>query len=255
MANVDLIAASHQSFIGSYRLLAEHAAAGAVYDMHDVFAFTTGAKASIFNGCIALDDATEEAFGGAVEWLLRQSVPCRVWIHAPAADRLAGVARAYHLVRQEDPYPGMALHPIPEPPPVPPGITLEVVEEKGEACLFEVYEKIGRSVAAAERLFGPEFRTDPDVRMFCARLDGEPVGTSIAIRTGDVGGVYAVGTAKSARKRGVGTASTWATIDAAHDWGCHTVVLQSSHMALSIYRRMGFEVVAPYVTFVPQAQA
>lgn len=254
MPDVDLIAASHQNFIGSYRILAEHAEAGAAYDLHDVFAFTTGADASIFNGCIALDEASEEAFGGALEWLLRRDVPCRVWIHAPAAERLDGVARAYHLDRQEDPYPGMALHPIPEPPPVPGDIALEVVEDGGEACLFEVYEKIGMSAATVRELFGAGFRTDEDVRMFCGRLEGEPVGTSIAIRTGDVGGVYAVGTAKTARQRGMGTAATWAAIDAVRDWGCHTVVLQSSNMALSIYRRMGFDVVARYVTYLPRAQ-
>lgn len=250
MPDVDLIQASHQNFIGSYRLLAKHAAAGAVYDMHDVFAFTTGANASIFNGCIALDDASEEAFGGGLEWLLGREVPCRVWIHAPAAARLGGVATAYGLVRHEDPHPGMALHPVPEPPPTREDIELEVIEEKGDACLFEVYEKIGLSADTVRQLFGAGFRTDPDVRMFCGRLDGEPVGTSIALRTEDVGGVYAVGTAKTARHRGVGTAATWAAIDAARDWGCHTVVLQSSNMALSIYRRMGFEVVAPYVTYV-----
>lgn len=255
MTDVDLTTASHQSFIGSYRVLAEHVSAGAVYDMHDVFAFKTGARAPIFNGCIALDDASEEAFGAGLDWLLRQDVPCSVWIHAPAADRLDGVARAYHLVRRDEPYPGMALHPIPEPPPVPGDIAIELVEENGEACLYAAHAKFGRSPEDVDRFFGPEFRGDPDVRMFCIRLDGEPVGTSIAIRTGDVGGVYAVGTAKEARKRGVGTAATWAAIDAARDWGCHTVVLQSSTMALSIYRRMGFEVVAPYVTYVPEAQA
>lgn len=255
MPDADLIAASHQNFIGSYRLLAKHVTAGAVCDLHDVFAFATGARSSIFNGCIVLDGASEDGFGAGLAWLLEREVPCSVWIHAPVVERLGGVATAYGLVRQEDPYPGMALHPIPDSPPMGEGVTVEVVDAKSAACLYEVQEAFGRSAETVEALFGPGFRDDSDVRMFCVRLDGEAVGSSIAIRTGDVGGVYAVGTVKSARKRGVGTAATWAAIGAARAWGCRTVVLQSSKMAISIYRRMGFEVVAPYVTYLRPSTA
>lgn len=251
MTSAELISASHRNFIGSYRLLADRTNGGAFYEGHGVCAFATGVRASIFNGCIAFEDASEEGFAGALGWLLQRDLPCRVWVHEPAVERLGHVAFAFGLSLQNEPYPGMALHPIPEPPHPPEGISLDVVAGEGMAALLEVHAKIGVSEATVEKLFGRSFRTDPDVRMFCGRLHGEPVGTSLAIRTGDVAGVYAVGTAKSARKRGVGTATTWAAVDAARTWGCRAVVLQSSIMGLSIYRAMGFGVVARYATFRP----
>lgn len=254
MEDVDPIAASHQNLIGSYRLLVDHVEAGACYEGHGVFAFATGVPHSMFNGCIALDAASEEAFGSALGWLLRRELPCHVWVHEPAAERLGGVARAFGLVRREHPHPGMALHPIPEPPTTPADVTIDLVGEEDEADLA-IYAELGMGEDAVRKLFGHSFRTDPNVRVFVARLDGELVGTSLAVRTDDVTGVYAVGTAKSARKRGVGTAATWAAIAAARDWGCRTVVLQSSSMGMSIYRAMGFEVVAPYATFVRSDQA
>ena len=90
---------------------------------------------------------------------------------------------------------------------------------------------------------------DPDVRLFTGRLDGRPVATSIAIRSGDVSGVYGVGTHESARRRGVGTAVTWAAVEAGRAWGCDTIVLQASDMGLPVYERMGFRTVVSYETF------
>ncbi len=250
MHDVDLVAASHQNFIGAYRTLATHAKGGAMYEGHGVLAFSTGVPLATLNGCIAIEDASEDIFGGALGWLRKRGMPFRVWVHEPAVEHLGGVAAAFGLERQPDSYPGMALHPIPDPPSPPEGITIEEVSGDDTACLREVYAKTGMVDGALENLFGPSFRNDPSVRMFCARLDGDPVGTSLAIRTERVTGVYAVGTAKTARKRGVGTAATWAAIGAAKAWGSDVVVLQSSHMGLSIYRAMGFRVVAPYITFL-----
>ena len=52
-----------------------------------------------------------------------------------------------------------------------------------------------------------------------------------------------------ARRRGVGSAVTWAAIEAGRAWGYDTIVLQSSVMGLSMYSAMGFRTVAPYVVF------
>lgn len=74
-------------------------------------------------------------------------------------------------------------------------------------------------------------------------------GTSLAIRTADASGVYSVGTLPDARRRGVGTAVTWAAVLAGRDWGCDTIVLHASEMGFSMYRSMGFRTVVNYVTF------
>jgi hypothetical protein len=87
--------------------------------------------------------------------------------------------------------------------------------------------------------------------MFIGRVDGRPVGSSFLTRTGSLAGIYAVGTATAARKRGVGTAVTWAAVAAAGDWGCDAVVLQASEMGYPVYVKMGFKSVVDYARFLP----
>ena len=101
----------------------------------------------------------------------------------------------------------------------------------------------------AERLFPPSFASDPDVQLFVARLDGRPVGIAIAIRSAAAAGVYNVVTLPDARRRGVGTALTWAAVAAGIGWGRDTIVLQSTAMGLGLYTALGFRTVAPYATF------
>ena len=101
----------------------------------------------------------------------------------------------------------------------------------------------------AGRLYSEAFAADPDVQLFTARLEGRAVGAAAAIRTGNVSGVYAVGTLPVARRRGVGTAATWAAVAAGRAWGCDTVVLQSSEIGHSVYRAMGFRTVVSYADF------
>jgi ribosomal protein S18 acetylase RimI-like enzyme len=71
----------------------------------------------------------------------------------------------------------------------------------------------------------------------------------MAIRSGEVSGVYNVGVARSAPRRGVGTALTWAAVEAGRTWESDTLVLQSTEMALSMYQAMGFRTVVSYAVF------
>jgi GNAT superfamily N-acetyltransferase len=116
---------------------------------------------------------------------------------------------------------------------------------------------VGTGVPAewARPSFPPELVDDPDTAMFIPRLDGRPVGTAFATRTRDVCGIYAVGTLEAARRRGAGTAATWACVGAAQEWGCRAVVLQASEMGYPVYRRMGFEPVVDYARFLPRQAA
>jgi GNAT superfamily N-acetyltransferase len=109
----------------------------------------------------------------------------------------------------------------------------------------------GTSEYVARRLFSDAIAADPDVELVIASLDGRAVGTSLAIRTDEVAGVYAVGTLADARRRGVGTAATWAAVAAGRAWGCELVVLQASEMGFPMYRAMGFQTVVRYAIFRP----
>ena len=246
----ELVSAANQSFVGSYRKLVEHSPEGDIHERGAVFAFVTGLPISLFNGCVVTAEAASKELDAAVDWVSGRDLPYCVWIAGEFASALSHVPLAHGLERDPVPYPGMVLHPPPEPPAPSPGVTVVPVTATGLDEYLGVSVESGLPSELGRRLFSPSFARDPDVQLFTGRLDGRPVGTSIAIRTGDVSGVYAVGTLKADRRRGVGTALTWAAVGAGRAWGCDTIVLQASEMGFSAYVAMGFRTVVPYATFI-----
>lgn len=247
-AESDLAAGADRNFIASYEKLAEHQPAGEVERFGSVLAFVSGLPISIFNGAVITKRAPPGDVGAAAKWLDKRGWPYRVWVREELAPEVAPALEADGFVRKDWVLPGMTMRPGPSPPPSP-GVTVKAVDEAAVeehvAVLVatNVPEWIARSMCAAS------FVADPDCRFFTAYLHGRPAGHSLAIRSGDVSGVYNVGTVSDARKRGVGTAASWAAVEAGREWGCSTVVLQSSDMGFGIYGHMGFEVVVRYVMF------
>lgn len=241
--------AANLNFVGSYRKLAEHSADGEIREMGPVFAFVTGVPIPLFNGCVVVGPAATEDLEAGVGWVSGKGHPYQVWIDEEAAPRLSDVALSHGLERGPWTLPGMVLSPPPETPPDAPGVTVEPVTGTGLVAWLGVLAEGGLARDLADRLFPPSFAADPDVRLFTTLLNGRPVGTSIAIRTGDVSGIYGVGTLRAARQRGVGTAATWAAVDAGRAWGCGAIVLQASEMGFSTYTRMGFRTVVRYASF------
>jgi GNAT superfamily N-acetyltransferase len=244
---MDLAAAVDRSFVDSFLKLARHAEGGESHEFGAVTAYTTGSKFSLFNGCVVVQPAAPMDFGAALDWLAGLGVPHRAFLREDLVS-LEGVAVERGLKRDDVLYPGMVLHPIPSPPAPPPHVAIRPVADEADLETF-VAASTDDDIAdpAIRRLLTPSFASDPDVRLFVAELEGRPVGTSIAIRSDAVSGVYSVGTRSAARGHGVGTAATWAAVEAGRAWGCDTVVLQSSAMGLPIYTRMGFVTVVQYI--------
>lgn len=245
----ELVAAANESYLGSYRTLVKHCPGGEIREVGGVFAFATGVPLSLFNGCVVVEPASPSEFGTALDWLAGLGLPHRLWVSEGLATPLGGVAVAHGYQRGMWPYPGMVLDPASVPPAPSAGVTVVPVDESGLDAYHRVFAEHGRSMELARQLFSPGFASDPDVQLFIGRLDGQPVGTSIAMRSGDVGGVYAVATLPDARRRGVGTALTWAAVAADRAWGCETIVLQASEMGFPMYAAMGFRTVVRYVQF------
>jgi GNAT superfamily N-acetyltransferase len=248
-ADHDLVRIADESFIASFRKLAEHVSRGETHEDGSIFSFSTGLPLSGFNGCVVTQEARSAELAASLAWVAARDVPFRVWVAEKLAAGLAEGPNSYGLERVASLYPGMVLHPIPSAPTLGAGVSVVSIFEP---CLDEfigVLEQSGLAAELAHGLISPSFAADPDVQLFVGRLDGQPVATSIAIRSGDASGVYNVGTLPEARRRGVGSAVTWAAVGAGRAWGCDTIVLQSSAMGLSMYAKMGFRTVAPYVIF------
>lgn len=245
----ELIAASNLNFAGSYRKLAQHCPRGEVRIEGAVTAFVTGVPIAIFNGCLVLERSTASDLAAAAAWVASEAVPYRVWMDEVINPSMDEPSVPEGFVKDRWTLPGMVLHRNEAPPLPPAGLTVEPVGAGGLAEFVGVHVDSGLPAAIAETLFSRAFAADPDVQMFTAALDGRPVGTALAIRTGDVAGVYAVATLEHARHRGVGTAATWAAVSAGWAWGCDTIVLQASEMGFSLYSTMGFRTVVRYAMY------
>jgi len=244
-----LIDAAMQNFIGSGRKLVAHIDGADDRFCGRVYAFRTGIPISIFNGVIVDWSPVTSDVEGALDWVDEWDVPYLLYLPEPLVDDLAPVTTRRELRLGAWQVPHMALAPV-DPPPPPPGVTLRPVATPESMETFrQVMAETGVPKPEAARLFSDSFLDDDEVVGFVAELDGRPAGTSIAIRTGEVAGVYAVGTIEAARRRGVGTAATWAAVGAARTWGSSVVVLQSSAMGFGVYEAMGFRTVARFAGF------
>jgi GNAT superfamily N-acetyltransferase len=246
----DVQVAADRNFVASFQKLVDHNPGASAVDIGGAYAFRTGLPVGLFNGCVVTRAVAPAAIAEAIEWVAGASVPFRIWIRIGLPAELAAVPPEHGLVLHPRPYPGMALHPIPLPPP--PGSGVEVRRVVDLADLAEHHAVIvagGATADVAERLLPATMLADPDVALLTAFLDGRPAGTALAIRSGATIGVYNVSTLASARRRGVGSAATWAAVAAGRSWGCQLAVLQSSEMGQSVYEAMGFRTVVRSLEF------
>lgn len=249
-AAVSVVAAANRNFVGSYRALCRHVDGAAWQEFGGVFAFATGLPVGLFNGCVVTAPARPQDLAEAIDWVQSRQIPFRVWIDEARAPGLDDVPTRHGLGRAQEPYPAMVLRaPFVDPPPWPVGVRVVPVGETELPRYHQVWLADGGDPVVVGRLFPRSLPSDAGIELFLAEHEGEPAGASLALRTGDVSGVYAVSTVDRFRRLGIGGATTWAAVQAGRAWGCHTVVLQSTPMGFSLYRRMGFEVVAEYTEF------
>ena len=242
----ELLELANENFVASFANLAEHCEGGEHRRFGNVVAYVTGLPISLFNGCAVVEPAAASELDEALSWVEAYDLPRRVFISEGLESELAPVAAAHGLERAAVPYPGMVLAPIPEPPT--PGPRIVVAESEPEE-FRAVFTAFGRDRELAAELFPASFLGDSDVQAFVCRLDGRPVGYSLAISSERATGVYNVETLPGARRAGVGTASTWVAVDHGRRAGYECAVLQSSEMAVSMYEAMGFRTVVNYAVF------
>jgi GNAT superfamily N-acetyltransferase len=141
--------------------------------------------------------------------------------------------------------PSMLLQPIPATPESPAGLDIHHVSTESELDDFLHITKTGRRWIPSL-----EAATDPNVALFVGYVDGTPVATSRINIMGDVGDINGVETLPTYRRRGIGTALTWAAVAAGKERGCTAITLSASPMGYPVYLKMGFEPICVYRTYV-----
>lgn len=247
--DAELVVRERESFVACYRALAEAAPGGWVRDDVGTFAFVTGLALPMFNGCIVTDPNRTSGVGAALMWLAEHDLPFTLWVPGVVPPEVGVLAAEHGLVREPQPFPGMVLKPVPASPPLPHGLVIAPGATGRESDFARVVVGLGLGDEAAALLTAPSFAARADVDLFVGYLDGAPVGTSVAISSDHAAGVVNVLTLQEARGRGVGTALTWAAVQAGVARGHDTVVLQATPMGLPVYRSMGFETVVEYAEY------
>ena len=159
-ADHDLVRAADESFIASFRKLAQHVAQGETHEAGSIFSFTTGLPLSGFNGCVVTQEASSAELAASLAWVAARAVPFRVWIAEKLAAGLAEVPTGYGLEPAASLYPGMVLHPIPDAPTSSAGVSVVPIFEPSLDEFIGVLEESGLQGELAHRLISPSFAAD-----------------------------------------------------------------------------------------------
>lgn len=153
--------------------------------------------------------------------------------------------------RLDEDEPALVLTPIPTTIPEPPaGLTIELVST--EASLRDFVALSGRAGRWTPPL---AFVRDPAVAFFVGYVAGAPVAACRFIRYEDVGEITGVTTIPAFRRRGIGTALTWAACAEGARRGCVAMTLTASAMGYPVYVAMGFVPVCTIRTYLPPSAA
>ena len=131
-----------------------------------------------------------------------------------------------------------------EEQPVPAGLTIERVEDTKSLTKWDYASIHGFGMPEIgintwfDLFAGLGFELP--VRNYVGILNGEPVAASQLFLDAGVAGIYMVATIPEARGKGIGTAMTVRPLLEARAMGYRIGVLQSSLMAVDVYRRLGF---------------
>ncbi len=199
----------------------------------------------------SLDASLERAVARAERYFGDRSFPFRFIVRSDLAPACAAILDAKGHLRQAKTTPGMAIEPLPAPPPMP--AALRIVRVGSDLVLADfqrtAFSGFGMPVAFGARFLTGRLLDSPESALLVGYVGDEAVATSMLMATGRIAGVYWVATLETHRRRGYAEALTWAALDAGRALGCTVGSLQASELGRPVYARMGFMQTAEYVQF------
>jgi ribosomal protein S18 acetylase RimI-like enzyme len=200
----------------------------------------------VFRTQLTLDDV-DEAIEDALTHFKSRKMPFMWWAGSAAQPADLGKhLEAHGLIYAED-LPGMAvdLLALNEDLTTPSGLTIRPVGDKKTLKQWVNAAIIGFGVphtsenACFDLFAGLGF--DLPLRNYIGLLDGKPVATSQLFLAAGIAGIYWVTTVPEARRQGIGTALTLASLREARAMGYRISILHSSEIGMGVYRQLGFE--------------
>jgi ribosomal protein S18 acetylase RimI-like enzyme len=229
------------------------AAGGSIWTNDDVFAALSGAETRAYNRAFVLRRPADplSSFREAREHLVAHAPVSRLYaLESMHIDE--SVLSAAGLQR-DIVVPSMALHPIDA---ALSGPDVEMVPVRSHSLLAVLVGLVATTFEfhhnVLTRVFNPRLLQDPAWQGYVAYVDGAPAATATLYRHDRVAGIYYVGTLKQYRRRGLGEAVTRQCVVDGFAAGCDMASLQASPEGQPVYKRMGFQLVGYYKTYIPQ---
>jgi ribosomal protein S18 acetylase RimI-like enzyme len=246
-----LLVAAEENLHGHISFLQRSVPGMTVLDQEDLLLVDSGLASDTFNkiGRARLSELeADRRIAEAVGYFLDASRPFAWWV-GPASrpldleDRL----RRHSLASAESEL-GMVmeLRDLPPKPDAPRDLVIRRAQSlrqiaDSSSVLAANWEPPGPAAIAFYAQTAPLLlRPECPMIFFVGYLDGQPVSTSELFIGGGVAGLYSVATKKEFRRRGLGSALTWAAADHARRQNISTVVLQSSNDGKGVYAPLGF---------------
>jgi GNAT superfamily N-acetyltransferase len=252
--------AMEENLHGHFAILQRHVQGMLVEDTEDLLLVDSGLPSDTFNQ-IARARLTpvdaDRRIAEALEHFRSVGRPFSWWV-GPGSRPLDLERRLEdHGLRAVGTELGMALEwtALPTRPPLPTGLAVQRVRTAGDladwvAVIGSCDDPPDPAVAAfyaraATVLLAEECPT----RLYLGRVHEEAVATSEVFLVGSVAGVYGMATHPAFRRRGIGTAMTWAALEEARRLGVGTVILQATEVGEGVYARLGFRTCCRFVEY------
>jgi GNAT superfamily N-acetyltransferase len=239
------------NFVHALGLFASTSKAGEAFETREFLLTNTKGKVAEFNQAFLKQPHYKlaRALDRTQEFYARAQVPFRLCVPVDEPE-VNATLEARGFTRQRD-LPVMLLEQGAPASWAPPQLHVREAREASIRADFQrvAFESFGYPLQLAPLALTDELLTLGHVTAFVGYLNGEACASSMLIVSGDVAGIYWVGTLAAARGKGFGAAVTAHAAAEGLARGARHVCLQASAMGAPVYERMGFTVARSYAVF------
>jgi ribosomal protein S18 acetylase RimI-like enzyme len=238
----------------AFATLAANSEGGETLDGEGLVLAITGLPSPAFNVAFVLRPLTDPArqIRDAVGRFDAHGVPFQITVRERLDPLTERACSELGLVPRDELLPGMVLTDVAvaDAHPALEGLRFADVDD------LNLHDHIAVAARAFDaprdlmsRITTPQLLGVPAVRAFVGYIDDTAVATGVLIVSHRVAGVFNIATDEGYRRRGIGEAMTWHVIREGRRSGCTVAALQASDLGRSVYERMGFRLVSPYLEF------
>ncbi|HET6332652.1 MAG TPA: GNAT family N-acetyltransferase [Polyangiales bacterium] len=221
--------------------------------------FPAGAPNCVFpleQGRVTASELLDEAHA----WFTALGRGFSVYAPTHLGPEIARLCESKQWARLSD-APGMVLTERVAAPELPAGVEIRTVASEREANDFidvvaGSYESIGLPNAVARKLLSQPARwMRPYIQVQVAYEAERAVGAAMLLFSHGIAGVYWVGTLPDVRGRGHATRLMRSVSNRAFDFGARCVILKSTPVGVTIYRKLGYREFTRYPWFLASKES